>query len=54
MQHFLKKYFSVEFSFFNGKFTEIPDYGGRFTKRRRTQAIAKRYAILANAITKLR
>ena len=33
------------------EFRDIPDKAGRKTRRRRTQAIAKRYAFHANAIT---
>ena len=36
---------------FCSEFPDIPDKAGRKTRRRRTQAIAKRYAFHANAIT---
>ena len=36
------------------EFPDIPDKAGRKTRRRRTQAIAKRYAFNANAKIALR
>ena len=36
---------------FCSKFPDIPDKAGRKTRRRRTQAIAKRYAFRPNATT---